>query len=197
MNNLKIIKAGQEAILEIKKSGRTKVKVGKNASVHIVCDVVHQPQFSHDLIIELVGRGAKGFVTATFRGTAKDRHNFNVILDHQVPGTKGDVLVKGVFENESSGLLYGLIKVAKNGLKTDSFLRSDVLLLDKGTSVSKPTLEIANDDVKASHGSTTSNIDANQLYYLQSRGLTIKQSKQLIIEGFFKSAEARLVDLKK
>jgi Fe-S cluster assembly protein SufD len=191
MDNQKVIKrvkAGENSTLEIKKSGQTIIRIGKNGKARAICRVTGAKNFSHDLRIELIGQGAECRVAALFHGRAKDRHIFNVTLHHQASQTKGDVSVKAVYENESRGIFSGLITIAENGQKTDSFLRNDVLLLDKAMAVSKPTLEIANDDVKASHGSTTTTIDANHLFYLQSRGLSPIQAKQLIIEGFLKPA---------
>ena len=49
---------------------------------------------------------------------------------------------------------------------------------------SKPELEIYADDVKCSHGSTSGNVDDNSVHYLMTRGLTKKQSIQLLINGF-------------
>ena len=60
---------------------------------------------------------------------------------------------------------------------------------------SKPELEIYADEVKCSHGSTTTNIDQNSIFYLMSRGLSKKQANKMLIEGFLSEAVETITDL--
>jgi len=55
-------------------------------------------------------------------------------------------------------------------------------------------LEIANNDVKCSHGATISQIDEEKLFYMKSRGLDEKTSKKMIVEGFFDPITIKLED---
>jgi len=57
-------------------------------------------------------------------------------------------------------------------------------LSDKAQVHSLPKLEIATDDVKCSHGATIASLDPQQLFYLQSRGITKDQAEKMLIEGF-------------
>ena len=59
----------------------------------------------------------------------------------------------------------------------------------------KPELEIYADDVKCSHGSTSGNLDKDALFYLMSRGLSYKQSKKLLINGFLLDVVEKITDL--
>ena len=73
---------------------------------------------------------------------------------------------------------------------------SKALLLNKDVEFdAKPELEIYADDVKCSHGSTSGNLDENSIFYLMSRGLSQKQSKQLLIEGFILDVIEKITDL--
>ena len=58
------------------------------------------------------------------------------------------------------------------------------MLSSKATIHSNPQLEIYNNDVKCSHGSTTGEIDEEILFYMQSRGLNKKECKKIIMHGF-------------
>ena len=77
---------------------------------------------------------------------------------------------------------------------------SKSLLLDKDAEFdAKPELEIYADDVKCSHGSTSGNLDENSIFYLMSRGLSYKQSKKLLVDGFLNDAIEKITnqDVKK
>jgi Fe-S cluster assembly protein SufD len=66
------------------------------------------------------------------------------------------------------------------------------MLSDEAEINSLPGLEIQANDVRCTHGSTTSRVDAEQLYYLQSRGIPPKTARQLLIFGFFEEVLNRL-----
>ena len=59
------------------------------------------------------------------------------------------------------------------------------MLLSKSASIqSNPQLIINNDDVQCSHGSTTGEIDADALFYMQSRGIKLEQAKKILLNSF-------------
>jgi len=78
-----------------------------------------------------------------------------------------------------------MIYVDPQAKKTDAYQSNKNLILDQSADVkSVPGLEIHNDDVKCSHGATMGKIDAEELYYLQARGIPAKEAELLIVEGF-------------
>ena len=69
------------------------------------------------------------------------------------------------------------------------------MLLSENTEFdAKPELEIYADDVKCSHGSTSGNLDEDAIFYLMSRGLSHKQSKELLINGFLLDVVEKITD---
>ena len=69
--------------------------------------------------------------------------------------------------------------------KTDGYqLSKAVLAYSENEFSAKPELEIYADDVKCSHGSTSGNLDENKIFYIMSRGLSYKEAKELLINGF-------------
>ena len=77
------------------------------------------------------------------------------------------------------------MKVFQDAQKTNAYQFNQNLLLSENAEVSiKPELEIYADDVKCSHGVTTGELDKEMLFYLRSRGLTLDESRNLLIEGF-------------
>lgn len=188
-----LVRSGVKANLVLKGLVKgIKVKVEGKANFHLVNLVKAVKQFNCQAIIELVGAGASGRVSGLFHGISKDSHAFDVVLHHKAPNTKGDILIRGVYENRARGVFSGLIKINPKARGTDSFFANNNLLLDQASVISVPQLEIETDNIKASHGSTTGRVDEGQLYYLMSRGLSEKIARCMIIEGFFQPVINRL-----
>lgn len=123
--------------------------------------------------------------------------NLVVNTIHTVPNTKCLTQIRAVLKDNSYSSFKGTIKIEKQGVKTNSYLDDDVLILgDAARNESEPTLEILTDDVKATHGATTGRISDEHLFYLQSRGLSVNESENLIVEGFLESVISKIKDAK-
>ncbi len=182
------VKAGVDASLVIPKSGIYTIDVERNASIRILSLIKNSRKLDQRLVIRLIGTGADAMVAGAFHGTGAARHNFNVTMHHKARHTKGNIFLKGVYEDNSRGFFAGLIKIGSTATHSNSYFTDNILLLDESMATSIPTLEIETDEVKASHSSTTGTIDDNQLFYLTSRGLNNKQAKRMIIDGFLRQA---------
>ena len=116
---------------------------------------------------------------------------------HKVPHTKCFTYVKGVLYDKARSDYVGKIIIESKAQQTSSYLEDNVIVVGKSTqNNSQPILEIEADDVKASHGATTGQINPEQVYYLQSRGFSEEEAKNTIIEGFFNSLLSRIKDEK-
>lgn len=115
---------------------------------------------------------------------------------HKVPNTSCVTYVKGVLFDGSESDYIGKIIIEKKAQQTNSYLNDDILVVGENTkNNSQPILEIEADDVKASHGATTGRVSKDQLYYLESRGLSEAESQNLIVEGFFESLLSKICDV--
>jgi Fe-S cluster assembly protein SufD len=164
----------------------------KNARLHLAVAVSRSHNVSVKASIELAGIASEAYVSGLFHGFGTDRHALDVAMRHQAKNTKGDILIKGVYEDSAYGQFNGLLKIYPGANQTNSYFADNVLLLDRGMATSIPTLEILADDVRATHGSTTSRVNTDQLFYLKSRGLPHRQAIQHMIQGFFHPILARL-----
>ena len=87
----------------------------------------------------------------------------------------------------------GISSSLKGSRGADGYQLSNTLLLNPSAHAeSIPGLEISTDDVKCSHGVTMSNVDKDQLFYLQTRGIGDIEGKKLIVDGFIRSAISRI-----
>ena len=88
-----------------------------------------------------------------------------------------------------------MIRVEKDAQRTDAYQKNDDLILsDSARADSIPGLEIDANEVKAGHGSTSGQIDEEQLFYLMARGLSREEATRTIVIGFFSAVVERIPD---
>lgn len=94
-------------------------------------------------------------------------------------------LHKYVLTDTATGVFNGMIRVDQKAQKTDGQMDNKNLILSNDAKMdTKPQLEIYADDVKCSHGSATGQIDANQIFYLQARGINREDAIKMITHAF-------------
>lgn len=185
------IAAPVSATIVLKGSGTYTIRVARRAQLQVV-EMVKTRSLVQHITIELAGIEASAVMIAGFLGNRTSRHELNVTMHHQAKATTGDILIKGVYAEQSRGTFRGLIKIDRRAEQSNSYFTDNVLLLDEGMATSIPTLEIEEHDVKASHGSTTSRVDTDQLFYLMSRGVAPAQARDMITNGFLQPIFNRL-----
>ena len=140
----------------------------------------------HFISVDLVGNGAEGRVTGLFFANQDQHLTYNTLQRHMAPRTTSDLLFKGALNGNSRSVWRGMIYVAPGARHIDGYQANRNLVLDQNSRAdSIPGLEILNNDVRCTHGSTVGKIDQEQLFYLLSRGIPREQAEQLIIQGFF------------
>ena len=134
----------------------------------------------------LEGQGANGDQLAAYFGTGTQMHDFRTLQDHRAPKTRSNLLFKGVIDDAARSVYTGLIKVRPEARGTDAFQTNRNVKLSKDAwAESVPNLEIETNDVRCSHASTVGPIDAEQRFYLESRGIPTQIAERLIVLGFF------------
>jgi len=92
---------------------------------------------------------------------------------------------KSILEDGSRGIFDALIRVEHSAKYTKAQQNSKAVLLGESSyMISKPQLEIYIDELEASHGATTGQLDETQLFYLQSRGISKHEAKKMLIIAF-------------
>lgn len=106
-------------------------------------------------------------------------------VTHAEPGATSRQIVRSVLGGKATGTYLGKVAVARGAQGTDSEQDVKAVLLDRGaTANAKPELEIYADDVKCAHGCAVGELDAQALFYLQSRGLTPAEARTLLLQAF-------------
>ena len=112
---------------------------------------------------------------------------------HQAPNTSSNLLYKNALFDKSRTIFSGLIVVEQEAQRTDAYQSNrNLMLSEEAEANSLPGLEIQANDVRCTHGATTSHVDAEQLFYLQARGISPEVGQQLLVFGFFEEVLNRL-----
>ena len=141
----------------------------------------------------LNGRGslAEGF--EIFFTDAKQRYDFETNLFHNSPDSTGSTQARGVLKGESQSIFKGMIKIVNAAKNSRSYLAHHAMLLERtAKSDAIPGLEIDNNEVKATHSASVAQIDEEQLFYLMARGLSLDETKRMVVLGFFEPVLSRV-----
>ncbi|MBC7801275.1 MAG: Fe-S cluster assembly protein SufD [Gemmatimonadaceae bacterium] len=115
--------------------------------------------------------------------------DITTIVAHDAPNCGSRQTVKNVLSDRSRGVFQGRIEVARAAQKTDGYQMNQALLLSPHAEIDcKPQLEIYADDVKCSHGATVGELDADQLFYLRSRGVPDAEARAILVRAFLAEA---------
>ena len=134
----------------------------------------------------LVGPGGSTRQVALYFAGGDQMHDFRTIQDHDAPHTDSDLLFKGAVQDTAASVYTGLIKIRKHAAGTAAYQTNRNLTLSEGAwAESVPNLDIETNDVKCSHASTVGPIDADQRFYLESRGIRPEVAERLVVLGFF------------
>ncbi len=141
----------------------------------------------------LVGQGASTKQVALYFAGGTQMHDFRTVQDHAAPRTYSDLLFKGAVLDSAKSVYTGLIKIRNEAKGSQAFQTNRNLTLSEGAwAESVPNLEIETNDVKCSHASTVGPIDAEQRFYLESRGVPPQVAERLVVLGFFDEVLAQL-----
>ena len=151
------------------------------------CVTVHGKRMLR-LDVLLSGEGALFEVVGTFAGTADEEQNIILNIVQDAPRTSCDVRFRTALDGASVSRFDGLIRMTERACDSHARLSYRSMLLSKQSrAMPTPRLEILTKRVaSASHEASVGTIDPQQLFYLQSRGLSRKEAWQLIIDGFLK-----------
>lgn len=139
----------------------------------------------HDIELKFVAEGAEAWVDGLYMLSGDQHHDTHSIIDHALPNCLSHQTYKGVLNDSSRGVFNGKVFVRENAHGTDAQQSNKNLLLSNEARVdTKPQLEIFNDDVKCSHGATVGQLEDEELFYLQARGLPTDLAKNLLTYGF-------------
>ena len=132
-----------------------------------------------------LSEGAEATVNGLYLVNGTQHVDNHTVIDHAKPHGSSHELYKGILDGRASAVFNGRIIVRKDAQKTDSKqTNKNLVLSDEAVINTKPELQIFADDVRCTHGATIGQLDAEAMFYLQSRGIGKSEARSLLTYAF-------------
>jgi len=175
----------------------------QEAGSHVKIHVLNIPGLSgksgvsgtNNITVEQAGEGCETEIYALAYLHDHESVTTETHVTHAVGGGTSNQLVKFVLADQSHGRFVGDLKIAPDAQKTDAHQTNRNLLLSEDAEMrTQPQLEIYADDVKATHGASTGQLDESALFYMQQRGIDKQKARQLLVNAFMVDVLATISD---
>ena len=162
--------------------------VGRDASLKHVAVTFGGDVVRHDVTATYDGPGGSVEMLGLYFADAGQHIEHRLFVDHNAPKTKSNVLYKGALQGQGAHTVWiGNVLIRKEAEGIETYEENRNLVLSDGCQAdSVPNLEIETGEIEgAGHASATARFDDEQLFYLRSRGVSEKESRRLVVHGFF------------
>jgi Fe-S cluster assembly scaffold protein SufB len=173
-----------KAKIEISKGEhKLKVVLEENSTLEFIGATSNNSALS--LEFDLIGENSSVEVITCSKAEKDNIQRIKTNVFHNAKNTRSIVRSRGASWDKGLIDLKGLAKVEKSARGAKSFVECKALLLGKDSKAhADPVLEILNNDVVCSHSASIAEIDKKQIFYLQTRGISEEEAKNLIVQGF-------------
>lgn len=169
----------------------TAVRVATDAHYHSWTATNRGMLTRFDTHVNLVGPGARADLDGLYIASGSDIVDHHTRVIHECENTTVQESYKGIVDDQAQAVFDGQIVVRPGAMGTNAQqFNRNLLMSDRAIVHTKPQLEIDADDVVCSHGATVGKLDEQQLFYLQSRGISGEQAKRMLTTAF----AAELID---
>ncbi|MCD9022827.1 Fe-S cluster assembly protein SufD [Cohnella silvisoli] len=156
-----------------------------DARIEWIVGDLHNGNSITDTKSVLKGNGSTSDSKIISVGTGNQRMSLTTQAVHFGRSTESNMITRAVMKEEATAIINGVTKIEKGATKANGQQTEKVLMLSpKARGDANPILLIDEDDVKAGHAASVGQVNADQVYYLMSRGISRKEAERLIIHGF-------------
>jgi len=135
----------------------------------------------------LDGKGSNFLLTGVSSLSGRSILDIDAKVTHLGDNTQSKISYKSIVSGRSHHIFTGNLFIPSSVKKVSAHQESHNLSLSKkARAEANPKLEVLAEDVSCTHGATVGDIDEEQLFYLLTRGLTLDESKSLLVSAFFK-----------
>ena len=162
-------------------------RLAENAQYHALSLAVFDEIAQYRHVEQLVkqGEGSHAHSTGLTLLHHKQRVHHHMAVAHHAPNTTTEQHFKALVANEAISEFDGTLIVKTGADGTDAKqLSNNILLSQKAKAFARPWLQIDADDVKCAHGATVGQLNADEVFYLRSRGLRPDQARQALFGGY-------------
>ena len=137
--------------------------------------------------IDLIGENAVCLWNLASLAKEEDKKNFDVSIYHKSIKTNCEINNYGVARDYSKLVFSGICKIENGAHESKAHQNSKIMVFDEASdAIAKPILKIDDNDIEASHAAVVGKISDDHMFYLTSRGLSLKEARELITYGYLK-----------
>ncbi len=139
----------------------------------------------NDLRVKFLGSDAYAGLNGLAMPDREQLHDNTILVNHAVGGSLSNQFYRNIIDNQARAIWFGKVLIDRGAKRSEAHqLNNNILLTPYAKVHAKPHLVIFNDDVAASHGSSTGNLDQEALFYMQSRGIGERKAKTILLQAF-------------
>lgn len=154
-----------------------------------------QIEISNNIVVEQAGEGCETEIYGLAYLRGSEQVTTETHVHHAVGGGRSNQLLKFVLDDSAHGRFIGDLKIAPDAQKTEAHQTNRNLVLSEDAEMrTQPQLEIYADDVQATHGASTGQLDETALFYMQQRGIDKEKARQLLVGAFMKEVIEAISD---
>lgn len=158
--------------------------IEQEANSHVKIHVINA---SFSITVNQLGEGCNTEIYGLENLHGNENVTAETHITHSVGGGSSNQLIKFVLDDNARGHFIGDLKIVQDAQQTEAHQTNRNLLLSETAEMrTQPQLEIYADDVKATHGASTGQLDESALFYMQQRGISKQKARQLLIGAFMK-----------
>ena len=166
--------------------------IEQEANSRVKIHVINAP---FTITVNQVGEGCKTEIYGLEHLHGDENVKAETHVTHSVGGGTSTQLIKFVLDDNARGRFIGDLKIAQDAQQTEAHQTNRNLLLSETAEMrTQPQLEIYADDVKATHGASTGQLDESALFYMQQRGIDKQKARQLLVNAFMKDVIEAISD---
>ena len=152
---------------------------------------------TNKIVVEHFGKGCETEIYALAYLHGEEKVTTETHVTHAVGGGKSSQLIKFVLDDKARGRFVGDLKIAPDAQQVEAHQTNRNLLLSEEAEMrTQPQLGIYADDVKATHGASTGQLDESALFYMQQRGISKEKARQLLVNAFMREIIDTICDEK-
>ncbi|PIS11059.1 MAG: Fe-S cluster assembly protein SufD [Bdellovibrio sp. CG10_big_fil_rev_8_21_14_0_10_47_8] len=186
----------QDEAQDVTSIARTRIFLDANANLECLSYAVGAKVARHNLDIHCLGQGATAKSYGLTMANGDQHIDHMTLIEHVVGNCVTEQLYKSVVDDRSAAIFRGGVYIHQGADKASSEqLNHNLILSAKAEVDSIPQLDIYADDVKATHGSTVGQLNADEIFYLQSRAITRGKAIEMLSLGFVNDLVDRMSDL--
>ena len=166
-------------------------EAGSRVKIHLINvqrdNVPSTKEVTNRITVEQQGEGCETEIYALAYLRGEEKVTTETHVTHAVGSGNSNQLIKFVLDDQARGHFIGDLKIVQDAQHTEAHQTNRNLLLSETAEMrTQPQLEIYADDVQATHGASTGQLDESALFYMQQRGISQQKARQLLVGAFMR-----------